>query len=783
MKTTLVSIAALIGVILFDSSCFRNCVVEWLSKTVPQDMEDEIEIDLDRPDLKRKRSTTSREILKILSGSDVCIMFCKLKSIDRKMSLDQEVMMKLHQFVQKFCESDYFIENDFQPFLTRFLGNVDTPAVDLHIRCLSYADEIDLDHYRELFSYSKVYKLFTDVIKGIFTEETECRYLSLLIRLLNNSKLAYKSMLPVIKKLSLYIDQGIAERNIVGCCVALSSIVENCSEVVGEVLVASLISYLVQMLYEPQSYIFLDYKSSKILSKTVKVLCGFKFQNMDARTASIGLAREAVQSIKEYSRSTVYEEAMVVVVMTEVLSDLLQLGIRYGNTSFDFIDKHLFSFMVAERQRNSSNDSRSNSKASPIRFGSSTEQTNSLDVHFERPFTHNYNAQFQTLRDDFITSKYTFLDYFGKARYDRIVFYNDLAKIENSSKLFRSLNHTKSNIDWSDMIVYACNSPSREFYVPFLFDDYFVGLPSHTIYLNIFLKNLENGTENNRRILVYCTKYAIKHKLMSQLSSIYLIGLEQEDNISRKKRKMILEFINSFGNESKQQSTGDELEIDPVKSKEVVVRIKSRKIPETEMTERLKNITITEVVPDNEKKRRVQNITSFDALFFIGNLIAYSEIQEFVDALIKNPGYRADKNLAILLMVIATKRLDSDLAERLFTKTMSILTEAAPSEDSLSCICSLISNLYGMEYFNENRQVDGFYDLLVSVMCFTTGKYSVEYIDLVKKQGFYPLLRLRLEKIAEIQGVYLFDEGKSRYIEEYKRILRIINSGFEHHTE
>lgn len=745
-------------------------------------MDDGIEIDLNRPDLKRKRSTTGKKLLKILSGSDVCVMFCKLRSIDARMSLDQEVMMRLYQFVQKFCESGYFIENDFQPFLTRFLKNVDTPAIDLHIKCLSYADEIDLDHYRGLFSYSKVYKLFTDAIKGIFTEEVECRYLSLLIKLLNNSKLAYKSMLPIIKKLGLYIDQGIAERNIVGCCIALISIVENCSELVSEVLVASLISYLVQMLYEPQSYIFLDYRSSKILSTTVKMLCGFKFRNVDARMASVGLAREAVQNIKEYSRSTVYEEAMVVVIMTEILSDLFKLGVRYGNTSFDFVGEDLFNFMVAERHKDNSNNPEFKSRAPSIRFESSPDYPDTLDVHFERPFTHNYNAQFQTLRDDFIASKYAFLDHFGKARYDRIVFYNDLSKIENPERLFRALDHIKSCIDWSDLIVYACNSPSKEFYVPFLFDGYFISQSNHAVYLNIFLKNLESSTESNRRVLVYCTKYAIKRKLMSLLSSIYLIGLEEEDNVSRKRREMILKFINGIGSEAKRSASPD-LEIDPVKSKEVVVKIESRKIPETEMTERLKNITITEVLPDNEKKKRVQNATSFDVLFFIDGLAIYSEIQEFVDALIKNPEYKAGKNLAILLMVIATKRLDPELAERLFIKTMSILGENAPSEGSLACICSLLSNLYGMEYFNENRQVDGFYDLLVSVLCFTTGKYAPEYIDLVKKQGFYPLLRLPLEKIAEIQGVYLFDESKSRYIEEYKRILRIVNSGFEHHTK
>lgn len=748
-----------------------------------QEMSDEIDADLDRRDLKRKRNGTGRRLLRILRGNDVCIILCKLRSFDGKVSLDQEVMTKLYQFVRKFYESDYLIENDFQSFLTKLLGNIDTPAIDLHIRCLSYTNEIDLDHYRELFSYSKVYKLFTDAIRHMLAEETECRYISLLIKLLNNSRLAYKSMITIIKKLSLYIDQGIAERGIVGCCVALNAAVENCSNHVSEVLAVSLISYLVQILYEPQSYIFLDYKSSKILSMTVKALCGFRFQSTDVRKVSIGLVREAVENIRRYSRSTVYEEVMVVVAMTEVLDSLSELSTRYGNSNLDFIDKNLLNFMVAERQKSDQTNPNSSPKAPSIRFESTIDHSSKLDVHFERPFTHNYNAQFQALRDDFIVSKYAFLDHFGDARYDRIVFYNDLSKIENPGKLFKVMHRMKSCIDWSDMIVYACNSPLKEYYVPFLFDDHFVGISNHAIYLNIFLRSLESGTENDRRVLVYCTKYAIRHRLMSLLSSIYLIGLEHEDNVSRKRRKMILEFINGIGDDETKYSGAPDTEITPVKSKSVVVEIESKRIPETEMTERLKSITITEILPGNEKKKSAHNTTSFDVLFLISDLVAYSEIQEFVSALVANPGYKAAKSLAILLIVIATKRLDSDLAERLFAKTMSILGEDVSSEDSLACICSLISNLYGIEYFNKDRQVGGFYDILVSTMCLTTGEYSPEYIGLVKKQILYPLLRLQLEKISEVQEVYLFDEEKSRYIREYKRILRIVNSGFKHNMK
>jgi len=771
-------------------------------------MEDEVDIDLKRKRLSKDRDTSSKKVLKILKTADPYIIFYKLSKIDNRLELDEEIMMKLYQFIRNFNEINFMIQGKFQEFLGKFLKNISTRSVDYHIKCLSYLENIDVEYYRETFGYSKIYQIFVDTIKNIFTIETEKRCIVLLIKLINNNKLAYRNILPILKKLNLFLQEETVEKNIVSCCVVLDAMTEYCREFMDEKFIATLISYFVEILAQPENFIFLDYKDSKVLVNTIGTLCKHPFKSINAKKASFGLLRECIENIKVYSKSSVYEEIMVVVSLTEALTHLLLLSKKSGNQNFDFIDHKVMDFMIIENNKNNSDQNpktdsknrkdknyigfeeppKSVKEDGPI-FSEDPEGTkNRMDIVFDRPFKHHYNMQFQVLRDDYITNKYIFLDNLPNYTLERIEFYNDLSKIENPVKLFKNIKNLKKFIDWTDMIVFACNAPSKEHYFAIMFDEFYTKNPNHSIYIKMFLKNLTNDLEKNGKTLLYFTKFAIENDQVNLVSSLYLAGINNEDNISKKKREMILRYVNSMGekpdsasiSEKQKNELNDGKKKDIVESEKILIEVEREKVPDSHFYKSLKRITISEIQPESEvlelesPEDEIRHLTSL-AIELRNNSQIDEKLQEFTRSMIASPEYKANKNLAMLLIIILSKPIEQQLAIELFVKTLAAIDmNDKHSEDSLICICSLIANINKIEYFGEDKRLKGYPELLAEILSLVATYRSDEYVRLISLQSFEILMKIELEKIAEIQKMYAVDKDNSKYIQRYMKTVNFV---------
>ena len=425
-------------------------------------------------------------------------------------------------------------------------------------------------------------------------------------------------------------------------------------------------------------------------------------------------------------------------------------------------------------------------------LGEHEEPPNRLDIVFARPFKHHYNMQFQVLRDNFISNKYIFLDNLPNYSLERIEFYKDLSKIENPVKLFKNINNLKKFIDWTDMIVFACNAPNKEHYFPIVFDEFYVKNPNHRTYLKIFLKNLTNNLDKNGKSLLYFTKYAIENEQVDLVSSLYLAGLNNENDVSKKKREMILRYINDMGRRSDSDdisedpknglAEGDESKDAPdvIKSEKISIEIEKEKIPNTHLFKSLKRVTINEIQPESEivelesPEDEIKHLTNL-AIDLNNSSKSSDKLQEFVRSMISNPGYKADKNLAMLLIVILPKPLEQQLAIDLFVRTLEAIDmEDKSSEDSLICICSLLANIYKIEYFKDDKRVKGYSELLTEVLSLAAAYRSDEYTRLIKLQSFEVLMEIEANKVSEAQKLYSVDKDNSKYIQRYMRTTNIV---------
>lgn len=486
--------------------------------------------------LEKINSKICRRIGKILNCSDPCIILYNLKILFSKyetirvLHFNEEMMKNLLNFVRRLVSINPPVNINYKNFLNSVCKIIKTEQIELFLKILSYID-CGVSHYKESFSYTKIYQIYTSSIKNIFVSSVDTNYLNLLIKLLDNEKLAYKTIVNVLKKVNLFIKQKTVERNIVDCCVVINSISKNCSKYIDPGFNMSLISYLVQIFYEPENLIFINYEDARKITACIsRCLLNCKESTETSRFA-IGIYRECSARIKDHSQSTVYEEACTVAFLTEILSYILELNVKINRKNTGFVEYNILNFEYLKRKSNV--------------FGN-----DSIDLNKSKTLFKNNHLQksFQVLVDHFYIHKYRFMDIIYSnfdLEFDRISFYNDLAKVHNIADLFQVIIKIKKYIDWSDMIVLACKK-NKEMYLPLLFEEMYINNPAHVAYLNIYLKNLVCNIEESGQALVYFTKYVIDNDMCEMVAHLYLIGLERDDGYSKARRHLILNYINNI---------------------------------------------------------------------------------------------------------------------------------------------------------------------------------------------------------------------------------------------
>ncbi|KAM0680369.1 hypothetical protein GINT2_001427 [Glugoides intestinalis] len=628
----------------------------------------------------------------------------------------------------------------------------------MHIRCLSLLKHTDLDHYREVFSFGKIYHIFKDEMKTLFVDGTSSEFLEYLVVLLDNNKLVYKETHPVIQKIGLLCENQMIDKSIVECSIVLNCIVKHCPELMNISFISSIFVYLTDILLDPQNYIFIPFKESKQIVNTIKSMAEFlskciQKSEIGLKKTSFGLLRLLTEKIVEFKASTVYEETMVVLSATDCLESVFKLFIATKNENMGILDPGLLKFTLFDRKQKL-NDMEN-------------KKEEKLAVDFERPFKHHYNAQYQLLRDDFIISKYRFLDLVSvPTEFERIEFLNDLSKVEDTHNLFPVLKNIKQMLEWSDLIVFACNAPNKESYIPLIFDPFYTDKAEHHLFLDIFISNITSSPE----CLVYSTYYAVQIRLMRLLAKLYVIGLDQNDNYSKKRREMIIRLIAALGEGDEDDEGLNMQETEPVIKKEVTVNTETRPL-DNDFVERIKTIEIKEIISE-AKLDEAEN--KYFILF--PKIVSSPDVEEFVNALTIELEY-IHLNLVPLLIVLVNKRLPDELLMRfleVLQLKLNICVEDVSGQTSVVCLFAIYCSIYHFYFFTKHK-IETKKDLFIGTMCLKTGKYNEDYINKIKQESYDVFMKIKLEDVDIAKQIYNFDPETSIYIKDFYKIADILN--------
>lgn len=728
--------------------------------------------------VKNIKSKSLRHIKRAIKNPNSILAFYNLKKIHIKSSIefDDQSLENLFEFINNFVKNDIFIETDFKTVMSTFLRKVVSKSPELHIKCISlvFSNENDeIEFYRNMFGYSKIYSIFKDQMKYLFTTSVDPRFLYCLMALLGNDKLVYKSLSPVVEKLKIFLDRRIVDKSIIECCIALKCAGRACPKQLGTGFISSILTFLIDLLIDPQNYVFISFNESKIITDSVEILIDILLSSEanDIKKLSMGFLRLIIESISNFKHSTVYEEAMVVIAATACLTSVFKLFLHTGNDNIDFISPDMLNFMIFERS--SKNELSKNSNENQIKKEKyNTERDPNLQIFFDRPFKHHYNAEYQILRDDFIVSKYKFLDlYYEKSKiFERIVFYNDLCKIEKSYKLFSILNNIKSIIEWSDLISFACNAPNKDNYIPFIFDSYFIKNIEHQLYIDLFLTNMKNSETNDetKRCLVYYTAYAIKANMMDLMAKLYLINLDKDDNFSKKRREMIIKFIALLNIKEEKIDIKSNKIID---SKEVYVTIDEQEIGDN-MVEKLKKIEIKEIHPKKDENENDNDIRSI-----IKSIVPIETpgIDEFVESLASNIEY-IHFNIAPLLIILMNRKISKEILKKLLEAInlkMNEEKEYFKRQESIICAFSIFCAIYKEPFFTD-KKITSEKDLYIAILNLKIAYFKEEEINSLKIDAF-DLILIFDEKCFKIcKDLYNFSDQTNGYLIELNKIISII---------
>lgn len=109
------------------------------------------------------------------------------------MVLDEITFQNLYNFMESYTNLEHLFKTGFNYFMNGFLKNIEPSSITFLIKCLSFLNDTDLEYYRKIFSYSKIYLNFQAILKTMFNEVYDYKFIKLVLILLDNSHLVYKN--------------------------------------------------------------------------------------------------------------------------------------------------------------------------------------------------------------------------------------------------------------------------------------------------------------------------------------------------------------------------------------------------------------------------------------------------------------------------------------------------------------------------------------------------------------------------------------------------------------
>lgn len=148
--------------------------------------------------------------------------------------------------------------------------------IDAFLECISEMEmqAPALDFVRKNFGYGQIYRYSKDVLNNILGKKYNEREIGYALVLLNHPKLCYKHLLPLLKRINLYIDSMVIEKNIVRACVGLRAIVLYSPDTLKSngTFVLSLIVFLAKIFYQPSLYTCMECNDLQELLHTMELL-------------------------------------------------------------------------------------------------------------------------------------------------------------------------------------------------------------------------------------------------------------------------------------------------------------------------------------------------------------------------------------------------------------------------------------------------------------------------------------------------------------------------------
>lgn len=698
----------------------------------------------------------SKKFKRLLKDKNIYEVFSALKHerFPDPIYLNKEALVLLSRYIERYKSTNHIIDSGFDHTIHDLLNKVRPESVEEHIRCIAPLRDVDIPHFRLLFGYNKIYQCFKESITNLFVSDFRACYIGMLIRLLNNSKLVFKNILPIISRLNLYTKEDLVDKNIGACCCALDAIATHVPEHFNDVLITSLINYIARLLSTPHNYLFLTKNDIVAIKSAFGTLCRFDFKDGAMRQHSLGLLRSSMAKIREYHRSTVCEEVSVVLHMTDILTPMLELYIRLGNTRTDFIDIKFLNFdcpptqcgpqlsTSLEELRNQLKRQSSSHRSDPPKhecdfyaFYDEAKQGKAPADGFAREEAMAVQAQF-------IEAKYKFLDKLSECVdcFDRICFYNDLLRIKNPTILFNNIPRLKEKLDWSDLIVFACNSKYKCFYIPVVFDDCYLNRPAHSAYINIFLDALLNVPG----ALVFFAKFATDKRQDSAMMKLYLCHSGNKEAM-KKARTMVLKYIINY------QLGVDE---SPEKNKKYIDELRSRVGKTQAVEEASNNIDTLVKMAIEELTDRVggQHIAALVTVFLIKKISGHSQLL-----------------LYRYMRECISNKETTETVKRMYT-----------------CLCAIILKKNDMLMYDTDDVIIGFHESILALLNYNTIENKKEADEHIKIEIFNIVFKFSTEQqkeIAIVSGQVPEDGDKSEYLTEYNALKRIIYLEKDNHSE
>lgn len=284
----------------------------------------------------------------ILEFKDICLSFFIILNLNYKeISIDNQGIIVLNKFLEVICADNILKKVDKSILKTNIL-NLMTKDVKIadFFKNISYFEinDEDIEIIINLFGYNEVFKYFKVVCCNFLEDEYNYGELESLIRIINSPKICFNTLLPIYQRLSVFVKNKHADKNIISCAKAIRAISIYSKDILLESKSSlSILSFFFDSLLSVSSYRFLSYNDNKEIVKSIEQLVEINMSNSN-ENLFYGLFKDTFTNIKKLSVTNILDEEFRCIAINLRLLNIFycacyQLGIR----KFDY--KILFNFI------------------------------------------------------------------------------------------------------------------------------------------------------------------------------------------------------------------------------------------------------------------------------------------------------------------------------------------------------------------------------------------------------------------------------------------------------